>query len=294
MPEANSSPDLRPMERVALSLGRFVNERSIPKRLQDRYLHAVTKTWVRPAIGSRVYVDGIDWLRDLEPERGVMLVANHRSFFDLYLVMLAMHDSGTEWIERMFFPVRSNFFYEKALGVALNMFVGGGSMYPPIFRDRSKRSLNRDSVDRVIRFLQQPGTVIGMHPEGTRGKGPDPYELLPAQPGAGQIMLQARPIVVPLFINGLSNDIPSALGDTYRKNARRENPIIISFGQAFDYSEFLTQKPRATLYKRCADLLLNEVRTLGERERGLRAACTVGEIDDSDPAWLRNRLAARR
>ena len=46
-----------------------------------------------------------------------------------------------------------------------------------------------------------------MHPEGTRGKGPDPYELLPAQPGVGKLALVGKPVVIPAFILGLGNDI---------------------------------------------------------------------------------------
>lgn len=291
--DESPNPELTTIERMAVAMGRFVNERPGPKRLQDKFLHLVTKTWVRPAIAPRVYADNIDWLLQASPDRGVLIVANHRSFFDMYLVMLALHDAGAPWIERMFFPVRANFFYEHPLGLAVNMLVGGGVMYPPIFRDQGKKVINRDSVDRIIRFLGEPGTVVGMHPEGTRGKGSDPYQLLPAQPGVGQIILQARPIVIPAFVNGLPNALVRGVADTYSKNARREKPIIITFGQEIDYSEFLSQKPRATLYKRCADRILAGVAALGERERALRAACANGEISDEDPGWVVNRLAAR-
>jgi 1-acyl-sn-glycerol-3-phosphate acyltransferase len=294
MADESPTPELTPIERVAVAMGRFMNERPWPKRAQDIFLHGITKRWVRPVISSRVYVDGIDWLLEASPDRGVLLAANHRSFFDLYVIMLSLYDAGATWLERMYFPVRANFFYEHPLGVAINFLVGGGVMYPPIFREQSKKAINRDSVERIIRFLGEPGTVVGMHPEGTRGKGPDPYELLPAHPGVGQFVLQARPIAVPVFVNGLPNDILRGLADTYRKNARRDHPIIISFGQPFDYEEMATQKPRATLYKRCADLMLQEVRALGERERELRAACARGEIPDDDPGWLVNRKPASR
>ncbi len=109
----------------------------------------------------------------------------------------------------------------------------------------------------------------------------------------GQIILQSRPIVVPVFVNGLPNDIVRGVADTYGKNARREKPIIISFGQEIDYSDYLSQKPRATLYKRSSDRLLTAVAALGERERALRAACANGEISDDDPGWVVNRLAVR-
>lgn len=276
-------------ERAALQMGRFANERPLPKRLQLMFLRGVTKTWVRPAINRRIYVDNIDWLTKLDPDRGVVFVANHRSFFDMYVNTLALFDCGSQWIHRMFFPVRTNFFYEAPLGVAINFLIGGGAMYPPLYRDSAKSALNKDALDRVSQSLAQPGTLVGLHPEGTRGKGPDPYELLPAQPGVGQIVLQARPVVVPLFINGLPNDLRSGVLDTYRKDARREHPIILVYGQELDYSDLASQKPRAALYKRCSDRMLDAIRALSQREREIREACRRGDVADSDRNWLSNR-----
>lgn len=276
-------------ERAALALGRFANERPLPKRLQRLFLQSVTRTWVRPAISRRVFMENIGWLRDLAPDRGLVFVANHRSFFDMYVIMLGLFQPRAPWIDRIYFPVRANFFYEQPLGVAVNFLIGGGCMYPPIFRDSAKAALNKDAVGRIVELLEHPGTVVGLHPEGTRGKGPDPYELLPAQPGVGQIVLQARPIVVPVFVNGLPNDVRRAVGDTYRDDARREHPIIVVYGDELDYSEFTAKKPRAALYKRCADRMNDVIRELGEREREIRAACARGDVADEDPRWLTNR-----
>lgn len=285
---ATTSPELTRVERAALALGRLVNEQPHLKHWQLLFTREISRTWVRLAIAPRIYVDGGEWLVRLRPDRGVLMASNHRSFFDMYVTTLALFDMHAQWVERIFYPVRANFFYEHPLGVALNYMVGGGAMYPPIFRDAAKSSLNKDAVERITRFLAQPGTLVGVHPEGTRGKGPDPYELLPAQPGVGQMVLQGRPIVAPVFINGLPNDFRHGVGDTYRKNARRDYPIIICFGEELDYGELASQKPRASLYKRCADKMNETIRGLSEREREIRAACARGEIADSDPGWLKN------
>ncbi len=190
--------------------------------------------------------------------------------------------------------MRANFFYDRPVGVLLNYLVGAGTMYPPIFRDRSKADLNKDALDRVIKFLAEPDTVVGIHPEGTRGKGPDPYEMLPAQPGVGQMILHAKPIVVPVFLNGLSNDFLSDVRVNYRKDARRTNPVVMVWGQPVDYSELTTAKPRAALYKKCADKMRASILALRDRERELRAACISGEIGDDDRHWLENRARAAR
>jgi 1-acyl-sn-glycerol-3-phosphate acyltransferase len=127
--------------------------------------------------------------------------------------------------------------------------------------------------------------MVGLHPEGTRNQG-DPYKLLPAQPGIGQIVLKSKPLVVPVFINGLSNDFVGSLRSSFRPGAKREDPIIICFGNPVDYDEFLGSKPRAALYKRCADKIARGIADTGQREKQLRAAITSGEIPFSDPNWL--------
>ena len=136
-----------------------------------------------------------------------MLVANHRSFFDQYAMLLACYMGPVPWAQALYFPVRSNFFYDQPLGIVVNAAIAGGAMYPPIFRQAERRALNDEALDKMVEILQQPGNVLGMHPEGTRGKGPDPYAFLPAQPGVGKLALLAKPIVIPAFIHGLGNNI---------------------------------------------------------------------------------------
>lgn len=287
-------PRLSPFQGAALAVARLTNERPGPKRLQDLFVKTVSRSWVRPTVERRAYVDGVEWLVDLRPDRGVLLCANHRSFFDQYIASLCLWDSGVSWDQRRYFPVRANFFYEHPAGMLLNLLVGGGAMYPPIFREREKAGWNKDALERLVGFLQEPGTIVGMHPEGTRGKGPDPYELLPAQPGVGEVILRARPLVVPLFIGGLSNEFVSQARLNYRPDVRRTDPLILCFGRPVDYEDLTRETPRMALAKRAADRVRESILALGARERELRAACAEGRISDEDPGWLRNRIRARR
>jgi len=273
-------------ERWAVTLGRFTNERPVPKRLQERFLRYVTYSWVRPTLARRMLVDGLDRVAALRPDRGVLLVANHRSFFDQYALLLALYARRVAWIERMYFPVRANFFYEHPLGVLVNFAIGAGSMYPPIFRQSERSALNDDALDRVIKFLREPGTLVGVHPEGTRGKGPDPYQFLPAQPGIGKMALLAQPIVIPCFINGLSNNFVSDVKINYQPAARRQQPCIAVFGAPLDYGDLMASKPRPALYKKTSDRFMAAIAALSVRERELRAACQRGEVPDDHPGWL--------
>jgi len=280
---------LSPFERRALALVARTNETTLGKRLQSGWLDRAVYPLVRGGISRRTYVVGADWMRGWRPDRGVLLAANHRSFFDQWLLMLTLWTAELKFFDKIYFPVRSNYFYETKAGVFVNYLMGGGSLYPPIFRDREKAEFNKYALERVIEFLGDPAALVGVHPEGTRGKGPDPYELLPAQPGVGQMILQGHPIVVPAFVNGLSNDAIGNVRANFRRGIRQDDPIIMVFGEPFDYSELAAQKPRAALYKKCADQVLQRIRELGERERELRAQCAAGAIGDDDPGWLYNR-----
>lgn len=282
--------ELSRVERLARGLGRLANESAVGKSLQTAFLRGVSFQWVRMVLSRRMLTEGLFDLRDVAPERGVLLVSNHRSFFDQYALLCAMLHREVTWARHLYFPVRSNFFYDHPAGVFINLAVAGGSMYPPVYREAERRVLNDAALDQITAFLQQPGAIVGMHPEGTRGKGPDPYQFLPAQPGVGKMALAARPMVIPLFINGLGNDFLVDVRRNFDGNARRTTPIVAVFGKPLDYSAFTQDKPRPTLYKRCADFFMSEIKALAATEQRLRKACLDGEISDDDPRWLSNPM----
>jgi 1-acyl-sn-glycerol-3-phosphate acyltransferase len=236
-------------------------------------------------------VEGLEDIRALEPATGVMLVSNHRSFFDQYAMLLACYMGPVPWARHLFFPVRSNFFYDQPLGIVVNTAIAGGAMYPPIYRQAERRALNDDALDKMVEILKKPGNVLGMHPEGTRGKGPDPYKFLPAQPGVGKLALVAQPVVVPAFIHGLGNNVLEDIKWNFGREARRDHAVITVFGAPVDYTDLLAEKPRPTLYKKCADRLMSEIGKLMDRERALRVDVLSGRITPEDPRWLGNRPA---
>jgi 1-acyl-sn-glycerol-3-phosphate acyltransferase len=163
------------MEKLALAYGEWSNNAPRGKWLQDNWLRRISYVWVRAAIANRIFVEGLEDLMTLRPETGVMVVSNHRSFFDQYCMMLACFMGPVPFARRLYFPVRSNFFYDHPLGVFVNAGVAGGAMYPPIYRQAERRALNDEALDKMVEILQTPGNILGMHPEGTRGKGDDPY-----------------------------------------------------------------------------------------------------------------------
>jgi len=284
---------LNRLERFAVRFAELANQDPRGKWLQTRFLRGVSYVWVRAAIARRILVEGLDDLMALTPDTGVMLVSNHRSFFDQYAMLLACYMGPVPWAKHLYFPVRSNFFYDQPLGVVVNAVVAGGAMYPPIYRQAERRALNDDALDRMVEIVRRPGNVLGMHPEGTRGKGPDPYTFLPAQPGAGKLALIAQPMVIPAFIHGLSNDAIGDIRANFARDARRAHAIVLVFGRPIDYADLCVEKPRPTLYKKCADRFMIEVGKLAVRERELRADFAAGRIAEDDPRWLDDRPVSR-
>ena len=90
----------------------------------------------------RWQIHGEEILRAMQPNAGVLVVANHRSFFDLFVAMTALRDLSAQSVGYpCVFPVRSPFFYDSILGVPLNILASGGCMWPPVFRDERKKNL---------------------------------------------------------------------------------------------------------------------------------------------------------
>lgn len=282
--------DLGRVEKLARWLGKMGNETEGGQRFQNALLRRVSYVWVRQVLARRILAESLDDVVALQPPAGVLFVSNHRSFFDLYSLLLACYMGPVPWAKHLHFPVRSNFFYDHPLGMAVNFLAAGGAMYPPIYRETERRAENDAALDKMIAFLQQKSTIVGIHPEGTRNKTDDPYKFLPAQPGVGKLALLARPTVLPLFINGVGNDFIKDVKANFTSAARSDRAVIAVFGPPVDYADLLAEKPRPTLYKKCADRFMDAIRVQSEREKLLRAELNAGKIDVAhDPRWITNR-----
>ncbi|MGE0328510.1 MAG: lysophospholipid acyltransferase family protein, partial [Polyangiaceae bacterium] len=190
---------------------------------------------------------------------------NHRSFFDLYLVTANLVRLGLQ--QRIIFPVRSEFFYDKPLGFVVNGAMSFFAMYPPIFRERSRAALNLASLDELAYRLTCGGTFVGIHPEGTRKKDDDPYTFLPAQSGVGRVIHKAGVRVLPVFINGLINDIALQVKSNFDGTGA---PIHIVFGEPLDVDDLLAKPGSPKTYKAIAERCLETIGQLGQEEKAIR------------------------
>lgn len=218
------------LERMTLSVAEGFNRSPHVRPWQFIWATRVVRAIVDLLSSERVIVRGTEHLARLPADRGVLLAPNHRSFFDLFVVARVAY----AWLgacNRIYFPVRSSFWYDSFAGLALNVLGTGCSMYPPVFRPAGKRHVTRAGLDFLASELCRPGTLAGMHPEGTRNRGADPYALLPPEAGFGRVVLLARPSVIPVFVGGLSN---SLLGEARQALSGSGAPIRVLFGAPLD------------------------------------------------------------
>jgi 1-acyl-sn-glycerol-3-phosphate acyltransferase len=218
------------LERATLGVAHGLNRSPLARRWRFVWSTRVVKGLVDLLSRERLVVSGTEHLSQLPPDRGILLAPNHRSFFDLFVAarIAYAHIGGCR---RLYFPVRSNFWYDSVTGLAVNVVATGCSMYPPVFRAAQKKTVTRVGLDFLASELKRPGTLAGMHPEGTRARGGDPRVLLPPEGGFGRVVLLARPSVIPVFVDGLSN---SLMAEARRALFGGRSPIHVIFGPPLD------------------------------------------------------------
>lgn len=264
-PTASQLSVLSPVERAGFWLTDRMN-RGGWKRLMTFLQRHIGSLWIYLATYNLMNVFGIENVERTDPERPVVLVANHRSFFDMYTVSSVIFRRTSRSVS-LFFPVRARFFYDNPIGWFVNFVMGWFSMYPPFFRevgDARKREFDKYSMERLIQLAAHGyGHIIGFHPEGQRNLEGGPYDMLPAQPGIGKVIYSARPQVIPVFIAGLGNDLPEQILGNWTGGEK----VRIWFGEALDLSAFYEKSDRLRTHKELADFLMLKIGELGENDR---------------------------
>lgn len=222
--------------------------------------------WIKIATYNLMNVFGIQNVENSDSSRPLLLVANHRSFFDMYVVSSVIFRQ-TKRPVKLFFPVRGKFFYNNPIGWFVNLVMGWWSMYPPFFREDKevkKREFDKYSVRRLIQICTEgEAHMIGFHPEGKRNLSDNPYEFIPAQPGIGKVIMEAKPQVIPIFITGLGNDLPKQIMGNWTGGEK----VRVWFGEEIDLSEFYEQRNSLRTHKKIADFLMKKIGELGEKDK---------------------------
>lgn len=256
---------LSPTESLGFRLTHAMNKGAW-KRFWTFCQRHIGSLWIKICTYNLMNVFGLENVENSNPGKPLLLVANHRSFFDMYTVSSVIFRRTPRPVT-LFFPVRAKFFYDRPVGWLVNFVMGWWAMYPPFFREQKeivKREFDKFSLRRLIQLASVgPGNVIGFHPEGKRNFGSDPYEFLPAQPGVGKVIYSAKPQVIPVFIAGLGNDLAKQVLGNWTGGEK----VRIWFGEPIDFSEFYEKGDRLRTHKEIADFTMVKIGELGEKDR---------------------------
>ena len=203
-PTAEQKNLLNKVERFGYWCANFCNQKIKTPLIWWNYSFMNILIWF--CLGRRLQIHGLEHLKSYDKNDSLIMVANHRSFFDFFIVTWITYNK-TNLPKRIFFPVRSKFFYDSIVGIFSSFIMGGFAMFPPIFREPHKRPFNRYAIDRIVSELQTKKCLVGFHPEGTRNKDTDPYKFLPAKPGVGEVIINSpNTKTLPIFIHGVTSN----------------------------------------------------------------------------------------
>ena len=265
LPEPEELAVLDTAERVGFRLAHRMNL-GLWKRLMTFGQRHLGSLWIYLATYNLMNVFGIENVENAEVDKPLILVANHRSFFDMYTVSSVIF-RRTKRPVTLFFPVRAKFFYDNPAGWFVNLVMGWFSMYPPFFREAGearKREFDKFSMRRLVQICSEGhGHMIGFHPEGKRNLTGGPYEFLPAQPGIGKVIYESHPQVIPVFIAGLGNDLPKQIIGNWTGGPK----VRIWFGEQVELSNFYAKGDRLRTHKEIGDFLMTKIAELGELDR---------------------------
>lgn len=268
---------LRGWERLIVPAFDAINSIEWMKRASQLITRHISKNWMTFVTRNRWELHGLEPLARLQPKRGVLLVANHRTFWDMFVASAILyHHVG--WMEKIVFPVRADFFYTNPLGALVNLSMAGCGMWPPVFRDDRKPLLNPTAVTQMSWILAREGTVLGMHPEGTRNKGEDPYTFLPARPGVGYLIRDAHPdtMIVPYFLGGMTGDLLGEIRRNFKPEGQRGPNFRLWFGDPIRVADLDRDKPARDLSQDMLDVVHGLAMRDKEQEQGRALPAPVG------------------
>lgn len=206
-----------------------------------RIAHVVV--WILARLFFRIKVIGES---QVPREGGVIVAANHNSYFDIPLLGCALSRRADN-------IAKSELFANPILA-ALFRALGGF----PVRRG----TIDRQAIVEAVRRLKA-GHLLAMYPEGTRSKD---GRLQPPKPGIGMMVAQSEAKVVPVYLRGTAP-------------VRLFRPVTVVFGKPLDFKERIQQIERAEkeginpklLYATISQEIMNEIaaleRTLVETDR---------------------------
>ncbi len=190
-------------------------------------------------------------------EPNTLLLSNHQSMIDSWLVGLAAYYPQSWWKPWLcpWNPAAEENFFSNPLMALLS----------DLWRAIPIREGRRDirALYRMTRALRD-GVMI-LFPEGTRTRD---GSIGDGQPGAGLVTLGTRPTVIPVTIDGMQEVLP--VGSRFPRFGKR---VVVHFGEPVAYED-LKDEPRSK--ETAQELVDRVVDRLRERLPEVRARRTGG------------------
>lgn len=197
-------------------------------------------------------------------ERNTLLLSNHQTMIDSWLVGIAAYYPHTWW-KPYLLPwnpaAEENFFRNWLLTLSSDLF-----------RCIPIREGRRDikALYRMMRALKHG--VMTLFPEGTRTRDGTIGE---GRPGAGLVALGTHPTVIPVTILGMRDVLP--VGSVVPRIGKR---IHIHFGEPVDYSDLLdlprSKETAQELVDRVIEAIRSGRRTIERSKRESAGAASAG------------------
>lgn len=261
---------LTPVERFNFRVTNYLNTSPKMRRVLTRIGAIWGKLYVEIGTSNIVLHHGFENFKKIDPHKAVLLVVNHRTFYDQFVITARLFRLYGPH-HNIYFPVRANFFYDNPLGLLINLKFAVAGMYPPIIRDKQRRQWNRFATDLMVELLKDPANMVGFHPEGTRNRGPDPYAFLPPKPGCGELIHRANPNVIPVFLQGFHKS-PLKMLRMNLVNSGSKTPMVhMVMGEPLDFSEDLKLESNRKTYLEISRKVMESIQNLANKEREIRA-----------------------
>jgi len=209
-------------------------------RLRRRFPLTLCQTFwygVNYAIARFLWRARVAGVLPIPPDRGAVVVCNHRSSLDPSLIEIATN-RVVHWM------VAKEYFKHWAMGRFLRL-----AEAIPVGR----AGQDIQATKTAIRYAQNGG-IIGIFPEG-RVNATDRL-LLPGRPGAAMVALKARVPVVPCYVEGSPYD-GTPLGCLLMP-AR----VQVRFGQPIDLSEFYGREDEREVLQQVTKQILSAIAAL--------------------------------
>ena len=182
--------------------------------------------------------------RDRLPPKGTgfFLLSNHISMAEGPTVACLL------WPRPFWFPAKAEFYRSWIRGLGWLLLTGMRTF--PVRRGER----DGDAISLMEQVLHAGDSVL-LFPEGTRSRD---GALQPGKKGVGMIIHNARPVVVPVYVQGFERIWQPGRRLPW---GRRQRARVV-FGEPLDLDEFYAQPFSPETGQRIADAVMNEIARL--------------------------------